>query len=238
MQDSNKRELDKIKELSREYRAKGYRVVMEPGNKELPDFMKNLNFHPDLIVYGEDQSLVIEVKTSRSIGSTKDFTHIADHVRKQEGWDFVLVLTNPPFGSVIEEAGSLPGYAHVKNQLREAETLLHSGKRGQFYNAAMLIAWAGLEAALRHSMSALYQKTKPVTPQTLIRDSAMYGVISRGDATVIEAAMKTRNALAHGYEGVKTTAIEIKKIITIGQRVLDETNQLAPHLGLHQMPQK
>jgi len=126
----------------------------------------------------------------------------------------------------------------VRSQLEEAEALMQVGKKGQFYNAALLIAWAGLEAALRHSMSALYQKTKPVTPQTLVRDSAMYGVISRDDATVIETTLKTRNSFAHGYEGVKTTANEVKKIIGIGRRVLDETNQLATNNGLHRMPQK
>lgn len=221
---STNREKEKIKELFQEYSSKGFRVVKEPGKDDLPDFMKSLGFRPDLIVYGEEQSLVIEVKTSQSIRQAKEFAHIADFVRRQEGWDFMLVLTNPASQAVVEERGTTSGSGHATEQLEEAERLMEAGRQGQFYNASLLIAWAGLEAALRYALSTLYQKDKPITPETLVRNSIMYGVISRNDANIIESIMEIRNSVAHGYEGQGASAGDVAGIVEIGKRVLAETN--------------
>jgi Holliday junction resolvase len=197
---STKREEEKIRELSREYSKKGYRVVIEPSQEELPDFLKQCEFHPDLVVYGEKESFIVEVKTSQTIRDTEEFTQIADHVRKQKGWDFVFVLTNPKSEALRQDKeSSSESSVHILRQLEEAQVLLRSGKQGKFKSAALMVAWAGLEAAMRYSLSALYQKEKSIASQTLIRDSAIYGVISRNDANVIESIMKTRNLMAHGY---------------------------------------
>jgi hypothetical protein len=222
--DTKRWEEEKIRDLDREYSAKGYRVVLEPGTSKLPKFMQSFDYHPDLIVYGKNESLVIEVTSSSTISDAKRFSHIADSVRNQKGWDFVLVMTNPRSKSNIEPSGEIPGSQHALQQLTEAEQVLSAGTEGQFVNAAFLVAWAGLEAAIRYSLSRLYKRDKSVSQPTLVRDAGMYGVISRQDSEFIEIAMRARNSIAHGYQDVTISKGDIRRIIEIGRRVLAETH--------------
>lgn len=67
-----KREQDKIKELAKEYKNKGYEVIVQPSLKELPSFLKNASYQPDLIVRSPKENLVIEVKSSESIASARN----------------------------------------------------------------------------------------------------------------------------------------------------------------------
>ena len=45
----------------RDYERKGYRVVKEPDPAALSDFLKD--FRPDLLAYGDEETVVIEVKS-------------------------------------------------------------------------------------------------------------------------------------------------------------------------------
>lgn len=222
--DTTKWEEEKIRELVREYSAKGYRVVLQPGTSKLPKFMKSFNYLPDLIVYGKNEKLVIEVRSSSTISDAERFSHIADSIRNQKGWDFVLVMTNPKAKSTVEPSGTIPGYQYALQQLAEAEQVLSAGAGGGFRNAALLVAWAGLEAAIRYTLSRQYERDKPVSLPTLVRDAGMYGVISRRDSEFIEGSMKVRNSIAHGYQGVAISKGHIRRIVEVGRKVLLEMN--------------
>ena len=222
--DNYRREEGKIKELYREYLSKGYRVVAQPKNNELPNFMRSLKYRPDLIAYGENENFVIEVKTSRSISDANKLTDVADTVRSQKGWDFILVMTNPQQKEFENDKESSFELENAHSHLKEAEALIEVDKQGQFTRAALLIAWAGLEAALRYSLSELYHRDRPLNLTSLIRDSTIYGVISRDDSDTIEAIMRKRNSVTHGYGGLVPTEEDIQKIINIGRRILLETS--------------
>ena len=234
---TSKREEDKIKELARQYTAKGYRVVMEPSKNDLPEFMRSLGYDPDLIVYGEKENLVVEVKTSQTISSARNFSRFVDLIRQQEGWDFVLVMTNPKSRPTRDQSCESLDTQHSFEQLTQAESLLETGARGQFNNAALLVAWAGFEAASRFSLSQLYDKRRMATLPTLVRDGVMYGVLSRQDGEFIEKLMQVRNSVAHGYVSKAVTQKDLKRLIGIGKKVLSETmGEITPNNGLQSDP--
>ena len=81
-----KRENERAKELAREYKRKGFKVTIEPSINQLPNFMRNLNYIPDLIVTSNKENFVIEVKSSRTIGTAKEFYFSNDKSKGQAGY--------------------------------------------------------------------------------------------------------------------------------------------------------
>jgi hypothetical protein len=234
---TTKREEDKIKELARQYTAKGYRVVMEPSRSELPEFMRSLGYLPDLIAYGEKGNLVVEVKTSQTVSSAQGFSRFIDLVGQQEGWDFVLVMTNPKSRPTRGQRSDALSAHQALEQLTQAENVLEAGPQGSFNNAALLVAWAGFEAAVRLSLSQLYDKDRMATLPTLVRDGVMYGVITRKDGEFIEKLMQLRNSVAHGFASKTVAQKDLKRLIGIGKRVLSETiDEMAPNKRLQSGP--
>lgn len=89
------RELQRIRELADEYAKKGYTVVHPRTEKDLPPFLRNAKYIPDLIVTSDKEKLVIEVKTSETVRRDKEISRVSDLVNRQPGWQFLFVLTNP-----------------------------------------------------------------------------------------------------------------------------------------------
>ena len=217
-----KRENERAKELAREYKRKGFKVTIEPSINQLPNFMRNLNYIPDLIVTSNKENFVIEVKSSRTIGTAKEFSHMADYIKNQKGWDFILVMTNPKDKQDIRASGILPNSRHAIELFEQAESVLGSGKGVAFNNASLLIAWAGIEAAIRYYLNTIYKTNDFGGPQTLIRDAVMYGIVSRKDGEFLESIMLVRNSLSHGLQGRKVLKNQVKRLIKIGKNILNE----------------
>lgn len=231
--ETTKRESEKIKELVREYKKKGFDVIMEPSEKQLPNFMRNLNYYPDLIATSDKERLVIEVKSSRTIAKAKDFSHIADYIRKQEGWDFILVMTNPKEKHDINTSGLVSSSEHVIDLFEQAEKILASGKSNAFNNASFLIAWAGVEAAIRHFLISTYKTDHFKGVQTLMRDAVIYGIVSRKDGDFLESIINIRNSLVHGIQGTKVFNKQVRRLIRIGKTILSELQrQSSPNKGM------
>ncbi len=226
--DSSKREQVKLRDLAREYTAKGYRVVLKPSHEQLPRFMRSVNWQPDLIAFGEDRNLVIEVASRETFADKEKLKYAVDLVEAQEDWDFVLVVSNPRKSENDELERVVPDPVHVLERLDQAEHLLSAGSAGEFVEAALLMAWAGFEAVLRHSLSRLYDRGKPQPHASLLRDAAMYGVITRRDRQSVELAMETRNAVAHGYHVLPVEIRRVRQLIRLGRKILLETEEQLP----------
>ncbi|QSJ15792.1 hypothetical protein JYQ62_28940 [Nostoc sp. UHCC 0702] len=65
----------RLQSIAREYRKKGYQVLLHPSRSELPDFLSS--FSLDMIAIGDNESVVVEVKSkptlTKSIGLIFDF---------------------------------------------------------------------------------------------------------------------------------------------------------------------
>jgi len=223
----SKREEAKLKELVREYSQRGYRVVSEPAGSDLPGFLRPHDWRPDIIAYSEQENLVIEVRSRKTMADAKRFARIADVIRAQEGWDFVLVVTNPKDVGGREIASASPSMAAPHRLLDQAEHLLGAGGDWEFAEAALLVAWAGFEAVLRLSLARLYGREKPLPPLSLLRDSIMYGVVSKEDSQAVEHAAEVRNALAHGYQPLPVEPQLARRLVELGRTILAETEREA-----------
>ncbi|MFB0506541.1 MAG: hypothetical protein ACETWT_07405 [Thermodesulfobacteriota bacterium] len=59
----------RIEAVAREYRKKGYDVTIEPSSHELPSFLQG--FRPDIIARGENEIVIIEVKTQSTLSESR-----------------------------------------------------------------------------------------------------------------------------------------------------------------------
>jgi hypothetical protein len=99
----------------------------------------------------------------------------------------------------------------------EANRAVNSGAQ----RAALLLAWAGLEAALRRAaLNAGRQGKIGVQPSILIRELFAAGRLTPSEHQTLEELRQIRTALAHGLPPVRFPKNMIAKIKAISDRLL------------------
>lgn len=201
MSDANtKREHAKILELARDYRSRGYQVVVTPHDTAIPSFLRSLGYLPDLIVTSKRESYVIEVSSHDTAQRLRDISSVVEAIEKQEGWEFVLVMTNPR-EPVPPPARATPltlddlqiPLADVKSL---AEISANSGHK--YAHAVLLAAWAVIEAALRMYLYSNQPDKEGRSPNSIVRDAVMYGFITAQEGQFLDSVVRVRNVVAHG----------------------------------------
>lgn len=185
----------RVDELAAEYANKGYSIKRPTSSGDLPHFLRNAGYIPDLIVTSRHENLIVEVKTRESVHLLERLAPISELVNSQAGWQFVLVLTNPRERKVA--------FTHI-NLSRVQELLARVSELGSrdeaHTEASFLFAWAALESLLRSINSKESAGPDSNSPWTLIRNSTMAGVIAREDALRLQDLSSIRNALVHGAD--------------------------------------
>lgn len=216
---SEKRVQNKIKELAKEYREKGFDVVVEPGQSQLPEFMRGLKYSPDIIARSVKENLIIEVKTNETTREIKAWAPVADSIRDHEGWDFVLVMTNPRNRDMSGQRMTRPDEGRAYEFLAKTNRILAVDTNAEFSEAALLLGWAATEAMLRYALAEIYDKQDKTNTLSLIRDSVMYGVVSSGHASELEELAKVRNTIAHGLADYSIDQNDVRRLLRIAQAI-------------------
>lgn len=185
-------EQQRIREVAENYRSKGYEVILEPQQEQLPDFL--LRYRPDLLVRKGEESVVIEVKSKATLAHADDLQGLAQAVRMHPGWKFELVVTNSQALSAEEAASSL-NKQDIKRILQEVAELLEKDQ----VEAALLLAWSTAEAALRLSALEEGLLLEQRNPLYLLKQLVTHAVVSRGDYQALLDVLELRNRVAHGF---------------------------------------
>lgn len=183
------REQRKITDLAREYRQAGYTVILEPSGQDLPDFLEG--HRPDLIAIGEEESVVVEVKSRETLPHS-DLSDLASKVNRQPGWRLDLVVTNPREKGPPDLEPWSP--STIANALKKFRRLW----KDDHTDAAFLLLWATTEAVLRR---LAYQEgigIRRYSPGQIVKQLTIDGALKREYYNPLERAISARNALAHG----------------------------------------
>ncbi|MBC7970622.1 MAG: hypothetical protein H7Z11_10955 [Verrucomicrobia bacterium] len=91
----NQLEHRRLVKLAREYKEKGYDVILHPSSQDLPPALAKCPF--GLIAEGNDRTIAVEVRTRETLtlNGSEDLRRMTDLVQQQPGWEFELVITNP-----------------------------------------------------------------------------------------------------------------------------------------------
>ena len=206
--------------LALEYRSRGYEVIEDPSQEQLPSFLTG--YHPDLLLRKASEAVVVEVKSRGSLAKEPEIRELARLVRTQPGWSFELMVVDK--GEQLET----PEDAHpfkredILRGIEETERLLASG----FAEAALLRAWSLAEATVRLLAEEEGLPVDRPTPQYMFKQAVMSGVISREDYRFLIQSQKHRNALVHGFTSSDFDANHVGSLTGMTKRLLQSATSL------------
>jgi hypothetical protein len=128
----------RVERIAADYHARGYEVKVHPRSGDLPAFLTG--FEPDLIVVGNGEIVVVEVKTRGELTKAPVLDPLEIALQNRPGWRFELVIdgTEPEFRETLSAA-------QIRASLEEAGEL----QRRNHSAAALLLLWSATEGALR-----------------------------------------------------------------------------------------
>lgn len=90
----------RLTRLAREYRKRGYQVILHPASEDLPQELSDFSF--DLIATrkGSDQVIAAVVRTRQTLALSgpHDLRRMTEQVERRPNWDLELIITNPRRG--------------------------------------------------------------------------------------------------------------------------------------------
>ncbi len=210
-------EYHRARAIAQEYRSKGYEVVVEPSREQLPGFLAG--YHPDLLLCNSEESVVVEVKARRSLSSEMQAWRLAKLLRDQPGWRFELAIVDTGEYLDIPRNSCTWNKEDIRSGIKTAERLLADG----LPEPALMSAWAALEASVRLLTEEESGKSADLPTSAYVLTAAVHeGAIDRDDYFFLSEALKTRNALAHGYAPADFNPQLVVDLMDLTKRYLEQ----------------
>lgn len=208
-------ERERLLQLAEEYRNKGYDISFHPNPEDLPDFLRN--YRPDMIVRREDEAVIIEVKSRRSLNSSSRqyLQNLAQSVEQHPGWRFELVMTNPEDAAYSPKAESSLQKPEIETRLQVARQLAI-----QHPESAILYSWSLVEATLRLVAEHEGLSLQRLDPLYLVKQLVTEGVISRPEYHLLMDVLSLRNAIAHGFKATQIKKESLFELIDVAEQLL------------------
>jgi hypothetical protein len=178
-------QLKRLYQAAQEYRAKGYRVVVGPSQRELPEFLQG--FEPDLIAFSDTDNVVIEVKARRSLILAKTLAQMAAAVEQQPEWRLELILVE---SETVEE-----GQIMLAGSLTE---LLDRARASADSEMGVVLACAAAEQAMFVAAQRAGLSLPMNSTAAALKTLFAYGLLTTPAYEQLSNAVKMRNAIMHG----------------------------------------
>lgn len=179
-------------QIAREYAGKGYSVNISPAPDELPPFLRQ--FTPDMYVMNDNEQVVIEVKSGKSLARAKDMAKLAKAIEENPGWRFELVVTNPRTQASYQIEFPTLRENDIRDCLTDIDTLLSREE----YEAAIMLCWAATEGTLRLIAQREHIRLKSKQPEFAVKKMASMGYLSEDEHQVLRTAIELRSHIMHG----------------------------------------
>lgn len=189
------------------WRARGYTLIRDPKTEQLPSFFRD--FKPDAIAVGKSPALAIEVVPGSRRSSSSTHGRLEDLFRGRDDWSLEVIYA-PPSGTAVQPVDE----GAIRERLAEALRLEAVAPQ-----AALLLAWAGLEAAGRQREPDLADRG--LSSGSLVDVLVSQGHVRQERADELLRVGKLRNAIAHGQIDILPEAEDIRSLVAIASSVLD-----------------
>lgn len=196
-----------LESLVPRYVAEGFTVILHPSPAILPPFMGK--YRPDAIALSPNKKLAIEIKSD--VPSSRSHTeHLNEMFVGQPDWE-LRVYSLPRFA---QERDLAPASAAViEDKISEIAKLSAAGH----LTAAMMMAWAALEAVGRALLPKML--TRPQPAGRLIEVLASEGLVAPSEADRLQRTADLRDAVTHGDFGVCLPAEGVDDLIASVRRL-------------------
>jgi hypothetical protein len=190
------------------WRKKGYTLVREPSQDELPGFLKG--FHPDAIAVGVKPSLAIEVVGGQGAAAEDKIRRLRAAFEGRDDWRLEVVYVGPD-GAPLAPASR----TEVLATLRRAKVLADSEPA-----AAFLMGWATLEAIARILQPE--PASRSLAALTVVDLLVAYGHVTQEEGLKLRRLAVERNRLAHGQIDFAPARDDIRDLCELGERLIAE----------------
>jgi hypothetical protein len=202
--------------VAERYRSNGYRVITEPRQSIIPFDLGG--YVPDLIAQKGDLKLIAEIKTRADKISFDHLSSIADEVKRDEGWRFVLVTSQDiPSLDLPGESEDQFSWEDVVYRIQDADRLSHLGQG----EAAYLVLWIAFERIMRFHAQPVALPVDRLAPSILIRQLYSQGELSMAQFDAALAWQAVRNRIVHGFRAADLSEAGAKLRILV-QELLQE----------------
>lgn len=210
--DDDAAEREVLDVLRDRYLSDGFQFIIHPSRELTPVFLGN--YRPDAIALKGRGGVVIEIR-GRDAGTTDGrAAELARLVGSQPGWNLDLVFASNFVGDprFPQADGRAPAADEMREMRSEVDALLGSGHA----DAALMMAWALLEAAGRRLMVTQQRNArKPLTGWQMIERLASGGAIDFEELDRVQALMAQRNALVHGIPAARAVPEDVAYLLDI-----------------------
>jgi uncharacterized protein YutE (UPF0331/DUF86 family) len=210
----------RLNAVARDYTDKGYRVVKEPGPDALPDFLAE--FRPAIIARGEDENVVVAIKTVGTLPQSRDLVPLAEAVDTRPDWRLELIVVKP----AEDRSATVLDRWEIKHRLADARELLNDQEV-----AALLLASATAEAALHliaQRNDVRLNSTERSTPVAALKYLYSLGLVGNAEYEAIESGMGLRNYIVHHSGTAELIRDDVMRLIDSVEHLLAEVpEQLA-----------
>lgn len=214
--ESKERERRKAQRLARDYEKQGFRVSVEPRGEQLPEFLRESSYKPDLIVEGPEESIVIEVTSRDSVERLRQLSDVSRRIRRQRGWEFMLVMTNARSPREPDFPVHLADINDLQDAFRRVEELYEQCKTngGEYSHAILLSVWAIVEGVLRMYLYTGKRNSQQVrSAHSLVRDAVMLGFLELEEGRFFDRMASARNRVAHGVVTERVSAADLDRLV-------------------------
>lgn len=198
--------LEKIRTVARDYEQKGYRVVLEPSNEYLPEFLRDVK--PDMVVMSEDSNIVVEFKSSGSTAENEQMRTIAQLIQAQPTWDFEVYFVGE---DTKQDEGEVVNVETIKKDYETLEVLYKLDQNRAF----LLLYFAVFEAVIRRYYPKFQSADTQKNVNSSIKDMYAKGVISKNEMETLDRLLDHRNRVAHGMRDRAVPRRTIEKAMEI-----------------------
>lgn len=209
-----------IARLADEYRSSGYAVVFEPNAEQLPKFLSDTKYRPDLIATKGSDRFVVEVTAATNRSERDRWPGLAAAIEANPGWHFRLVILDPNAG-VAEYATT--AVEPLKEWIGRCRKMLDRDE----LQATLLMSWSVFEAAARRRLlqsGAPLARPGPTT--ALVKQLVHVGLLAQEDLLTLQRLATSRNEIAHGMLATTVQRAQVEQLLLFAERLLD--NQDSP----------
>ncbi|HQU47196.1 MAG TPA: hypothetical protein PK867_30605 [Pirellulales bacterium] len=210
---------DSLAQVVNEYQDEGYQVIVAPDANQLPAFVSG--FPVDLLASRGGEHVIVEVKRNqRALQQDPQIQERAQVVNSQPNWRFdLVVLERQNFLEKFADDARQPSVDEIVEMLNRAESTARAGD----LNAGYLLAWAGLEAAMRRAVSDANRYGR-IAPLGLLGNLYSNGILSREEYDDLKRAYAIRTQLAHGLVPTAANGVPIDRLIATARNLLTVGN--------------
>jgi Holliday junction resolvase len=200
----------RLYDIAEEYKQRGYAVLVSPSASRLPKFLNK--FTPDLVAEGPNESVVVEIKSSRKPRGTEYWKQLSSVLQQHPGWRLELVVNNKS----IRQSPETIHEGQIRQRLQEGQQLSEQG----MLSAALLVTWSAVEAAMRLASEKHEIELPDFRPSTVISRLYSDGLLERQEYDFLVNCMQVRNLEAHGFIDGRLKPGVVKRLQRIALRLL------------------